>query len=262
MVGRVLSGAAAGFGRRGFALLLAVMLAAHASTAVAANAKQVDLREFVEAHFPRWTGNHGDLLEREQIDRLMGNRSVEGREAAVLVTIYRHMKKEEDGGDHARLTKEELLALAGDRDFQKAVGAASRKLETIDRRLFAAGDPDLQSFHQGRVGDCFLLAAIAAAVHRDPLAIRQMIHGANNEGFKVAFGDGSVIHVPGLTDAELLLGARMDGTHGIWLAVLEKSYDIIRERNSTEKTGDPLDPKAVPPEEVIGGGAPAPLSRC
>ena len=259
MIERVLNRVAAGFGRKELAALLAAVLAAQVSAALAAEAKQAGLPQFIEANFPLWNANHDGVLRREEIDRLMGNRSIQGREAAVLVTIYRQMKKDDDGGENAQRTKAEVLALAGDRDFQKAVDAATKKLDSLDRRLFAPGDPDLLSFHQGHVGDCFLLAAIAADVHRDPTAVRLMIHTASNGGFKVAFRDGSLINVPALTDAELLLGSKMDGNHGIWLGVLEKAYGIIRERISAEKTGEPVDPKAAPPEEVISGGRPGPI---
>ena len=85
------------------------------------------------------------------------------------------------------------------------------------------------------MGDCYLLGPIAGAVHLAPQAIRDMIHPARNEGFEVAFGNGEKIRVPALTDAELLLGAKMDASHGIWLAVLEKAYGIIRARDRAKR---------------------------
>lgn len=104
------------------------------------------------------------------------------------------------------------------------------------------------------VGDCYLLGPIAGAVHLAPQAIRDMIHPARNEGFEVAFGNGEKIRVPALTDAELLLGAKMDASHGIWLAVLEKAYGIIRARDRAKKQGAPADGKTIVPVQQIGGG--------
>ena len=52
---------------------------------------------------------------------------------------------------------------------------------------------------------------------------------------------------------------RMDDAHGIWLAVLEKAFGIIREHKKTEKSGEPLDPIDNAPEELIGGGRAGPI---
>jgi hypothetical protein len=213
---------------------------------------------FIEAQFPQWNGNHDGILDLQAINKQIENQSVRGLEAAVIVTIFRQIF-ESGKSDRSSVTRQELLASAADSEFQKAVHGASRKLETLDRHLFLATDPNLLSFHQGRVGDCYLLATIAAAVHRNPQAIRDMIRPEKNDAFEVIFADGQKIHVPALTDAELLLGARMDDAHGIWLAVLEKAYGIIREHKKTEKTGEPLDPKENAPEELIGGGRAAPI---
>jgi hypothetical protein len=213
---------------------------------------------FIEAQFPQWNGNHDEILDLQAINKQIENQSVRGLEAAVIVTIFRQIF-ESGKSDRSSVTRQELFASAADSEFQKAVHGASRKLETLDRHLFLAADPNLLSFHQGRVGDCYLLATIAAAVHRNPQAIRDMIRPEKNDAFEVVFGDGQKIRVPALTDSELLLGARMDDAHGIWLAVLEKAYGIIREHKKTEKTGEPVDPKENAPEELIGGGRAGPI---
>jgi hypothetical protein len=216
------------------------------------------LIELIEVRFPQWDSDHGGILDMQEVNRQIENQSVRGLEAAVMVVIFRQIF-ESGKSDRSSVTRQELLASAADSEFQKAVQGASRKLETLDRHLFLATDPNLLSFHQGRVGDCYLLATIAAAVHRNSQSIRDMIRPEKNDAFEVVFGDGQKIRVPALTDSELLLGARMDDTHGIWLAVLEKAFGIIREHKKTEKTGIPLDPKEDAPEEIIGGGRAAPI---
>ena len=72
-----------------------------------------------------------------------------GREAAVIVCLRRHLASKDN---QPRLSREELLVLFRDRAFEKSVEAAAKKLETIDRDLFLPTDPDLATFHQGRLG--------------------------------------------------------------------------------------------------------------
>lgn len=200
--------------RTALALLLMVMLIGYPTADAAAQKKAAartndtsSLIEFVEVQFPQWDSNHDGILDMQEINRQIENQSVHGLEAAVIVVTFRQLL-ESGKSDRSSLTRQELLTSAGDSKFQKAVQGAFRKLETLDRHLFLGTDPNLLSFHQGRVGDCYLLAPIAAAVHRDPQAIRNMIRPEKNDTFEVVFGDGQKIHVPALTDSELLLGAQ------------------------------------------------------
>ena len=149
---------------------------------------------------------------------------------------------------------QQLLKLVEEHEFIKSVDHVVKHLETIDRELFLATDPDLATFNQGRLNDCYLLSAIAAQSHRSPKAIREMIHHEVTGGFQVLYGDGQKIHVVPLTDSELLLGARLDNRHGSWLAVLEKSYGVIRKRERAKK-GDKAAPGAITlPIETLNFG--------
>jgi hypothetical protein len=152
-----------------------------------------------------------------------------------------------------------LLVLFRDRAFEKSVEAAAKQLETIDRDLFLPTDPDLATFHQGRLGDCYLLSAIAAEARRSPNALRGMIHPVVTGGFEIVFGDGQKIKVEFITDSELLLGAKMDSKHGSWLAVLEKAYGIIRERTRAKKENKPVTSGEVVPVETLSGGDTRPI---
>ena len=246
------------FCRPASAFLLMFLLVTHPTrdatarnkTAAGAN-EAASLVQLVESRFPHWDSNSDGLLDVGEINRQIASPSIHGTEAAILVAIFRGPLQK---GDRSSVTRQEILAVARDRGFQKGVEKSSAKLATLERDLLLPDDPNLLSFHQGRIGDCYLLAGIAAAVHRNPQTIRDMIHPAKAGGFDVAFGDGRKVHVSPVTDAELLLGARMDDTHGIWLAVLEKAWGIIRERKKTNTTGVRLDPKEAVPEETIGGG--------
>ena len=194
------------------------------------------MEQFVARHFARWDRNHDGILVLEEVDHKVMDPSVRGYEAAVIVRIRQRMTAK---GNQPQLSRGELLSLAGDRTFGKLVTASRKQLETIDRELFLPTDPNLSTFSQGRLGDCYLLCVIAAQVHRSPKAIRNMIRPKVTGGFQVVFGDGQKVQVAALTDCELLLGARLDSHHGSWLAVLEKAYGIIREHDRARRATVP-----------------------
>ncbi len=216
-------------------------------------AAQEPLTQVVEKHFAHWDRDHNDALELSEVDHLIEDHSVHGRQAALVVCLRRHLT---DKGNQPSLPHKQLLKLVEERDFAKSVEQTLKHLETIDRELFLTSDPDLATFSQGRLNDCYLLAAIAAQAHRSPKAIREMIHPEVTGGFLVVFGDGRKIQVPSLTDSELLLGAKLDHRHGSWLAVLEKSYGIIRRREHAKK-GDKAarDADTVPFETLNFGNS-------
>ena len=53
----------------------------------------------------------------------------------------------------------------------------------------------------------------------------------------------------------------MDSRHGSWLAVLEKAYGIIRDRDreKAKKAGKPGKPREIVPTESLGGGSCPPI---
>jgi hypothetical protein len=226
----------------------------------------VPLTPLIERGFPRWDRDHDDALELVEVDRLIEDHTVHGRLAALIVQLRYHMTSKQhvpDKGhttdkDHPpALTHPQLLSLVAEAAFVKQVDQSLKHLEEIDRELFLATDPDLATFNQGRLNDCYLLSAIAAQAHRNPKAIREMIHPQVTGGFQVVYGDGQKIPVEPLTDCELLLGARLDQRHGSWLAVVEKSYGIIRKREHARKSDKetPLAADTVPFETLDWGNS-------
>ena len=235
-----------------FALLFLTTTSLALAQKAAVGPKQdVPLNQFIDKHFDRWDLNKDGALDLEEVDRKVEDHNVRGREAAVINQIRRQLTAK---GKPPRLTHEQLLTLAQDRAFAKSVDATVKRLQTIDRELFLPTDPELTTFNQGRLEDCYLLSTIAAQVHRSPKAIRDMIQPVVTGGFQVVFGDGQKIQVGRLTDAELLLGAKLDDHHGSWLAVLEKAYGIIRKHGRQQQgkysaaNGDSV------PTETLGGG--------
>jgi len=241
--------------------ILALLFAFGASLVLAqrtATAPKVQepLSQFVDKHFDRWDRNRDGALDLEEIDRKVEDHSVAGREAAVIFRIRQHVTGK---GAQPRLTRQQLLSLAQDQSFEKSAEATARQLQTIDRELFLPADPDLSTFHQGRLGDCYLLCTIAAQAHRSPTVIRGMIRPLVTGGFEVVFGDSRKIQVARLTDTELLLGAQLDSRHGSWLAVLEKAYGIIREHDRKQQGKYSANAGDSVPTETLGGGSPGPI---
>lgn len=91
-----------------------------------------------------------------------------------------------------------------------------KHLQTAPRQLFTKEHPSLEGIAQGHLGDCYFIAGVGAAVHRDPEIVRRLIISRTDGSYEVRFRNGRHIHVPLLTDAELALGSNA-GHQGIWL---------------------------------------------
>ncbi|HEV3341123.1 MAG TPA: C2 family cysteine protease [Pirellulales bacterium] len=209
------------------------------------------LAQVVEGHFNRWDKDHNGVLDLREVDRLIEDHTMRGRLAALVVSLRDHMTKK---GNQPALPRKDLLRLVEERDFAKSVEQATKHLKTIDRDVFLPTDPDLATFRQGRLNDCYLLATVAAQVHRNPKAIREMIRPEVTGGLQVVFGNGQKIPVPPLTDSELLLGAKLDSRHGSWLAVLEKAYGIIRQLERAENGDSAARAAETAPAETLNFG--------
>jgi hypothetical protein len=194
------------------------------------------LTKLVEKHFAQWDRNHNDVIDLMEVDHAIEDHNVHGRQAAFVVSLRRHITGE---NNPATIAHKDVLKLADDRDFIKSVDRLAKQLDLIDRELFLAKDPDLTTFNQGKLNDCYYLSPVAALANRSPKTIRSMIHPEVTGGFQVVYGDGQKIHVSPLTEGELLLGARLNEKHGSWLAVLEKSYGVIRKRDRAKKIDKP-----------------------
>ena len=213
--------------------------------------EQEPLDQLVEKHFARWDKNNNGSLELDDVEHAMENRFAQGRVAALIFRVFSHMQHEH----LPRISHQDLLTLVKSRGFKKAVENSTKDLEENKHQLFLPTDPNLSAFHQGGMGDCSLLAAIAAQVHRSPKAIREMIHPDDKRGFEVVFANGRKVKMAKLTDAELLMGASTD-KHGLWLSVLEKAYGMIH--NPSREKG--RDHKIVPLQSLDGLSIEAPIT--
>jgi Calpain family cysteine protease len=226
-----------------------------------ANKERTDaaFRQLFESFFARWDRNHDDLLDLKEINAVIRDPQVEGNESAAAAIVRGRLQKDE-ANESKTLTLPQMLALADDPQVQRAVKRQSQHIQGINHALFLSGDPNLATFHQGRMGDCYLLAPIGAMVYHRPQALRAMILPRNPDGFEVRFAAGRNVSVEPLTDAELIMGAVEGSNHGIWLAVLEKAYAQLARERKQAKTGQEIAADEAVTNDLIGhGGSSVPV---
>jgi hypothetical protein len=218
----------------------------------------VVLKQLIIGDFSHWDSNQDGRLSGEEINALIEDSEVRGDEAAAIVAIRSNFAKGEDENEAGGLAEAQLLLLADTSSVRNEFATNRKKIEQANHSLFLSGDPSLLAFHQGQVGDCFLLAVIGALVNRDPQAIRTIINPLRNNMFEVSFGGGRNIIVSEATDSELLQGAEIGGDHGIWLSILEKAYANLREAKRNNQNSSTNTPDNEVPRDFLRGGRPAP----
>jgi Calpain family cysteine protease len=239
---------------RSFLLLLATILLGATTLIARADQAQKDAayRQLFASVFDQWDSNHDGLLDLKELNAAIENPAVRGSDAAIAVFLHRHLQVEKEG--QKGLTQDEVLALAADPPTQKKIFGNSWHIEAINHSLFAPEDPNLATFHQGGIGDCYLLAVIGTFVFQHPQSVRAMIQAQTNGDFQIQFGNGRDVNVPPLTDAELIMGASEGRNHGVWLSVLEKAYAQIDLENKERKTGTTNDADEAVMTDFIGHG--------
>jgi hypothetical protein len=188
----------------------------------------------VLTHFEEWDLNHNGVLERDELDKLVMNRSIRGDAAAALGTlksIQRRGKFELPKLDIDYFNKYAQSAaqkkLKGYPPFEAQFNVAKKKTADTSRIIFPPGQPSLSGVHQGSLGDCFFLACLASMIARDPASVHQLITREVNGDYLVQFPGATKVRVTPLTDAELALTSTTEG-QGLWLNLFEKAYGQLR----------------------------------
>lgn len=222
-----------------FAGSLLVALAAPA----AAEHKPESFAAVVEANFSRWDANRDGKLTAEEVDKAVFSPAVTGDAAAAVAAIHVHLR-----APHAPASVTEAELTRGgksetarrDKDdkgshFSADYAGFAHHIATAPRQVFAAESaPTLEGMSQGRLGDCYFVSAIGAAVHRNPQAVRRMFHDHPDGSVEVAFPNGRTVRVGKLTDAEIALGSTAH-EQGLWLNVLEKAFGELKIRTPRAK---------------------------
>lgn len=100
---------------------------------------------------------------------------------------------------------------------------SSSKDNTEGRPLFASGGPSILDINQGRIGDCYLLAALKAVVNFSPDFIKSMIVENSNKSYSVRFFNYQGVATWVTVDDNVCdVGAVSDTSK--WGAIVERAY--------------------------------------
>lgn len=204
-------------------------------------AAKTSFARIVQANFSKWDLNHDGKLSVEETSRLVRDRAITGDEAAALAAIHAYQRNEEH---NAPLSRQNLMQKTDDKDsgerrdkpdrvprFESTFRAFRSHIAKAPRQLFIGNAPSLEGLKQGKLGDCYFLSVVGAAVSRNPAAVKRMFHPNPNGSCELTFPNGSCITVSRLTDAEIALGSTA-GAQGLWLNVLEKGFGQVKLRNA------------------------------
>jgi hypothetical protein len=193
--------------------------------------------EVLKKHFPQWDKDSNGQLSLDEINTAVTDPKVKGSEAAAVAALRRYARNSK--APPAKMTADELAKQTGqkldstDDETAKEKGslagyynAASARIAKIDRKLFPKGKPNLEAVNQGKLGDCFCLAAVGAMCFRNPDEVVKRIAEKPDGTFDVTIGK-ETFHVAAPTDAEIALSGSTDND-GIWVNVYEKAVGAMR----------------------------------
>ncbi len=209
-------------------ILLGFAVAAFARDAEVAAAS--DLERFLtvlQKHFPAWDADHDGVLSVNEINQHVADPEVRGEAAAAIAALKRASRIRQPTLPTFTLEHLEVLAKAqppakGMPDFPAMFGGSLKCIASARRELFAADGPRIETIRQGRMGNCFSLAPLAALAHTRPDYIRtEMIRPQPDGRYLVKLGRKEVKVAPP-TDAEIALSSgNEDGS--LWVNVYEKA---------------------------------------
>jgi len=197
-------------------LSIATLSLALCSFAIAGDETTPFIKHATE-HFAAWDADHDNAVTVPELDRAIASDSVKGEAAAAAVALKRGTKDKA-----AKLT---LDVIKASKDYLPLYTWAQTRITKANRTLFATPQPKIDSIKQGKLGDCFCLAALRTVIQRDPQAVTQMIKAKTDGAYEVKVGS-KTIAVPPLTDGEIAIGASTND--GLWPLAYEKAVGISR----------------------------------
>jgi hypothetical protein len=201
----------------------------------------------VEAHFAKWDSNQDGALSRKEVDMLVSDHRIKGQEAAAIAVINQI---------HNREPKVRQLSLQGlvsrSSEVQKRFSYLSKVIRRASEVVFEPGDPKIRQIHQGRMGNCFVVAPIGAMAYHFPDALLKLYTRTESGEFLASFPKRKV-KLQGPTDAEIATAGLTEGG-GFWVPLLEKTVATVL---SADKN---LDDDAVN-DTIAKGGSSRPVLR-
>lgn len=227
-----------------FLLLAVSMLQARDEENPAAGDRQRFLAVLTK-NFTAWDADHDGLLSTSEINHLVESADVRGEDAAAVAALKRASRSRMVKLPSFTLEHLETLAKAqplekGMPDLPAMFGGSLQRIAKTKRELFSAEGPRIETIRQGRMGNCFSLAPLAALAHERPEYVReQMIRPLEDGRYLVKLGEREV-SVAAPTDAEIALTSENeDGS--VWVNVYEKAAGIAhneqRPADKREATG-------------------------
>ncbi len=186
----------------------------------------------LDQNFAQWDLDHDGVLEASEINHWVANPEVRGEQAAAMAALKRASRFRKPA--LPSMTLDELKSRASSKPVEKgspdlvAMFAGSKKrIEQASRELFTPEGPRIETIRQGRMGNCFSLAPLAALAHLRPDYIRtQMIRPVEDHHFLVKLGRDE-IKISAPTDAEIALCSSNE-QGGLWVNVYEKAAGEAR----------------------------------
>jgi hypothetical protein len=211
---------------------LGLVVVATASPAAETNAVPGSFLQIVNAQFATWDANRDGVLAVRELDALVADARITGRDAAAVAALKRASRGIKF--QCPRLTLANIRDLATQApatnrpNFLKMFGEGlSRLTNAPSRDLFSSGLPKLETIHQGKLGDCFCLAPLGAMVHCDPRQVAALFTRLGDGQYRVQLGK-QTFQVPSPTDAELAMTASNE-RDGVWVNLYEKA--VAKTRN-------------------------------
>jgi hypothetical protein len=123
--------------------------------------------------------------------------------------------------------------LPGSRVSMNGVPTFTVTHAAVSKPLYGAAGPGLQDINQGYLGDCFMLAPLAAMALQDPSSIRSMITDNGNNTWGIRFiVDGKAEYVT--VDNELANGGgKFASGSNTWVGLVEKGYAQLQASGNT-----------------------------
>jgi hypothetical protein len=112
------------------------------------------------------------------------------------------------------------------------------QVEFTDQDLYGANGPLAEDVHQGQIGDCYLLATLAAVAHQQPEHIKKAItYDKNAKCFHVSMykRSGKPVSLRVTSQDIVLLGReggvifKRDSQYVIWPAVIETAFALMHD---------------------------------
>jgi hypothetical protein len=193
---------------------------------------------------------NGELTLAE-IEAALANPSVKGKSAAMVVAI-RPILASKTAPKSLKIEEIEKCipyqknAKPAMPNYEATYRTALKRIETTKRDLFVSQKPSIDNLHQGRMGDCYLIATMGAFLYRHPDQFIAMFKKQGEDKAEVTFGNGEKALFDLPTDGELVIGSSTQND-GLWSLTIEKALASLPSTRTKK-------PNALSPFNSIGAG--------